>query len=137
MKKIISVKYSHAAFNIAMFILRLGIGLTLFLWSGIDKISHFSNYESHFMNFMGLGPKISLMLVVFAEAFCSVLLVLGLLTRLAAIPIIITMIVAAFVVHMPHGGLKEGQAALLYLIGTLVILFCGPGRISVDGMLSK
>ncbi len=47
------------------------------------------------------------------------------------------MIVAAFVVHMPHGGLKEGQTALLYLIGTLVILFCGPGRISVDGMIGK
>ncbi len=137
MKKIISVKYSNAAFNFAMLILRFGIGLPLFLWSGIDKISHFANYESQFINFIGLGPKISLMLVVFAEAFCSIFLVLGLLTRLASIPIIITMIVAAFVVHMPHGGLKEGQTALLYLVGTLVILFCGLGRISVDGMIGK
>lgn len=137
MKKLFSTKYSGTSFNLSMLILRLGVGLTLAFWHGMDKMMHFASYQSRFINFLGLGSKISLALVIFAEFFCALLLVLGLFTRLATIPIIITMLVAIFMVHMPHGGLKEGADALLYLLPTCVILLCGAGKISVDGMIGK
>ncbi len=135
MKRILSIKYSPAAFNLAMLLMRLAVGV-LIASHGYSKLVHFNTMKSHFMNFMGLGSTVSLALVVFAEFFCSIFLILGLFTRLAAIPIIIVMIVALFKVH--NGELfAEGEKAAIYLAGALVILLCGPGKVSVDGMIGK
>ena len=103
---------------------------------GLKKLTHFSEMSDHFLNFMGLGTRISLGLAVFAEFFCSILLILGLCTRLAVIPLIITMIVAlSSVHHWDVFGENELPAALL--IGFFTILLLGPGRYSVDAMISK
>ncbi len=62
--------------------------------------------------------------------------ILGLFTRLAVIPILIAMTVALFKVH--HGDIfGAGERAVIYLACSIAILFCGPGRISVDGMIGK
>ncbi|MEO6639319.1 MAG: DoxX family protein [Ginsengibacter sp.] len=135
MKKILSIKYSPAAFNFAMLLLRLAVGV-LVASHGYSKLVRFSTMKAHFMNFMGLGSTVSLSLVVFAEFFCAIFLILGLFTRLAAIPIIIVMIVALFKVH--NGQLfAEGEKAAIYLAAALAILLCGPGKISMDGMIGK
>ena len=135
MKSFLSTKYSKGAFNLAMLILRLGVGI-LMASHGYDKLIHFGTMENRFMNFLGLGPTISLSLVVFAEFFCSIFLILGLFTRFAAIPIIVVMCVALFKVH--DGQLfSEGEKATIYLAGALTILLCGPGRISIDGIMGK
>lgn len=135
MSKILSTKYSTGAFNFAMLLLRLGVGI-LVASHGYSKLVHFSSMKLHFMNFMGLGSTISLALVVFAEFFCSMFLILGLFTRLAVIPIIIVMLVALFKVHTAD-FFGEGEKATIYLAASLVILLCGPGKISVDGMIGK
>ena len=135
MKKILSIKYSAAAFNLSMLLLRLATG-ALIASHGYTKLVHFNTTKAHFMNFMGLGSTVSLSLVIFAEFFCSMFLILGLFTRLAAIPIIIVMIVALFKVH--NGQLfAEGEKAAIYLAAAFAILLCGPGKVSVDGMIGK
>src|ERR1043166_1710345 len=100
MSKLRSTKYSTGAFNLGMLALRLGVGVLL-ASHGFGKLVHFGTMKNHFMNFIGLGPTVSLALVVFAEFFCSILLILGLFTRLASIPIIIAMGVVVFVAS--HG----------------------------------
>ena len=135
MRKLLSTKYSAGAFNTAMLILRLGLGI-LMMHTGYNKLIHFSEYESKFMNFLGMGSTMSLALVVFAEFFCSMFLILGLFTRFAAIPLIIVMCVALFKAHNGH-VFGDGQTAALYLTGYLVILLVGPGRVSVDSMIGK
>src|ERR1700710_1182640 len=100
MSKLLSTRYSTGAFNLGMLILRLGVGILL-ASHGFSKLVHFSTMKSHFMNFIGLGSTVSLALVVFAEFFCSILLILGLFTRFACIPIIIEMCVIVFVAS--HG----------------------------------
>lgn len=135
MKKILSIKYSAGAFSTAMFLFRLGIGF-LMMAHGYDKLLHFGSIHGNFINFMGIGSTFSLTLVIFAEFFCSLFLVLGLFTRLSAIPLIITMCVALFQVH--HGEVfGKGETDSLYLIGYLVLLLLGPGRVSVDSMIGK
>ncbi len=137
MKKIISVHYSAAAFNISMLLLRLGAGLALLCWHGIPKMMHFAELQHKFEDPFGFGRKISLILTIFAEVFCSVFLILGLFTRLVTIPLLIVLLVALFMIHAPNGGLKEGELALFYLLPVVTLLFCGAGRISVDGMIGK
>jgi putative oxidoreductase len=132
MSKLLSTKYSTGAFNFGMLILRLGIGILLAA-HGFDKLTHFAAIRPHFINFMGIGQTASLSLNIFAEFFCSIFLILGLFTRLACIPIIITMLVV--LIKVTHGEIfGQGESASLYLAGVLTLLFCGPGRISMYGM---
>jgi putative oxidoreductase len=135
MKKLLSTKYSAGAFTTAMLVLRLGLGI-LMLMHGYDKLVHFGAKQNSFMNFLGLGSTITLALVVFAEFFCSLFIILGLFTRLATIPLIITTCVIIFKVN--HGNIfLDDENAPLYLIGYLVLLLVGPGKASVDSMIGK
>lgn len=135
MRKLLSTKYPAGAFNAAMLILRLSLGI-LMMHAGYNKLVHFGEMQHKFMNFMGIGSTASLALVVFAEFFCSLFLILGLFTRFAAIPLIITMCVALFKAHNGE-VLGDGQTAALYLTGYIVLLLVGPGRVSVDSMIAK
>lgn len=135
MKKLLSTKYSAGAFSTAMLVLRLGVGI-LMMMHGYDKLVHFGAKQHSFMNFLGIGSTMSLALVVFAEFFCSLFLILGLFTRLATIPLIIATCVMIFKAH--NGDIfGDGEHATLYLIGYIVLLLVGPGRVSVDSMSGK
>ena len=136
MRKLLSTNYSAGAFNAAMLLLRLGVGV-LMMHIGFQKLIHFGDMQHKFINFLGIGSTMSLALAVFAEFFCSIFLILGLFTRFAAIPLIITMCVALFKVNNGDVFGENGQVATLFLIGYLVLLFVGPGKVSVDSMIGK
>ena len=137
MRKLTSTSYSEWAFNLAMLVLRVGFGV-LIVAHGYEKLVHFDIMSTKFLPFLGLSPKVSLILSIFAEFFCGLFLIIGLFTRLVAIPLIINMLVALSKVHnwdvfshTPPGG----QPATLYLLAFIIVLLCGPGRASVDGMI--
>ena len=118
-----------------MLILRVGFA-GLVLPHGYDKLVHFEGNEKQMLNFLGIGQTMSLALVIFSEFFCALFVLLGLFTRLAAIPLIISMSVA---VTLAHNGriFGDGEHAALFAVGFLVILLVGPGKISVDGLTGK
>lgn len=125
---------SSAATDTALLIARVGVA-GLMLTHGLPKLAMlFSGGPVKFPSVMGMSPAISLGLTVFAEVFCSVLLFMGLATRIATIPMIITMLVAAFVVHAAD-PLAVKEPALQYLLVYLVLLFTGAGKYSLDYML--
>lgn len=135
MKKLLSTYYSAFAFNAAMLLLRVGSGILL-MSHGYAKLVGFSQKKESFMDFMGLGSTTSLALCVFAEFFCALFVIIGLFTRVVSIPIVINMGVALFSAHqMDFFG--EGEKSALFLVAFLTILFCGPGKASVDGIVSK
>jgi putative oxidoreductase len=134
--KIISIKYTHAAFSFATLFLRLGLGIIMLVAHGNDKLQHFSKYSAMFSDPFHLGRVTSLSLDIFAEFFCSCLIILGLFTRLACIPLIIAMSVALFYAH--HGDVfGMGERAALFITGYITLLFLGPGKVSVDRMIGK
>ena len=136
MKRIASTNYSATAFNISMLLLRLCFGGLLLVKHGIVKLQNFNMMQAQFYSFMGMGPKFSLILCICAEVFCSLFVIIGLFTRISVIPIIITLLVAIFGADAGKPFL-ESELGVLYLLPFLVILFCGPGRVSVDGLMSK
>lgn len=136
MKKIFSTRYSELSFNISMFLLRLGIGSFLFLNHGMMKLNRFSDLKERFSDPFHVGSSTSLMLVLFAEAVCSLLLVLGLLSRLAALVLIILFFTIIFIIDKDQPFLKSEMASL-YLIGSIIILLCGPGKWSIDKLIGK
>jgi putative oxidoreductase len=116
-----------------MLVLRVICG-ALIIPHGYDKLVHFSSLKSNFINLFGIGSTTSLALVIFAEFFCGMFLVVGLFTRIAVIPLFVTMGVALYKAHnLDFFG--QGEKAALFLAAFFTILLCGPGRISVDGMI--
>lgn len=135
MKKLLSIHYNAFSFNTSMLLLRLALGI-LMMSHGYDKLIHFNQMKGHFYDFMGLGTTTSLILCIFAEFFCALFLMIGLFTRLVAFPLVIQMIVIVFKVHQMD-FFNTAEKATLYLAGFFVLLLCGPGRVSVDGIASK
>ena len=135
MKKLFSSKYSAGAVNAGMLFLRLGLGVLMF-HHGYQKITHFSATAQHVPNLLGMGNTVNTSLIIFAEFFCSIFLMLGLFTRFACIPLIIAMSVALFKAHnLDFFG--QGQLTSAFIAGFIAILFIGPGKISVDGIIGK
>lgn len=120
-----------------IWLLALRIAAAFMLTHGWPKFERLiSGEEIQFGDPIGLGVTASLVLAVFAEFFCSILIGIGFATRLAAIPLIVTMIVAAFVVHADDPfGRKE--LALMYICIHATLLVTGAGKYSVDSVLAR
>jgi putative oxidoreductase len=132
LRKTLPVAHVH----LGLLFLRLGAA-GFMLTHGYPKLMRlFSGEPVSFISVMGMSPELSLLLAVFAEFFCSIFILLGLFTRLAAIPLIITMAVAAFVIHSDD-PFSTKEKALLFLLIFIVLLLTGGGRFSIDGILQK
>ncbi|HEX4875278.1 MAG TPA: DoxX family protein [Chitinophagaceae bacterium] len=135
MKKLFSSKYSDNSITFSLLLLRLSLG-GLMIPHGYQKLLSFAAKSSNFADPFHLGGPLSMSLTIFAEFFCAGLIVFGLMTRLATIPLIITMAVAVFYSH--NGEIVgDGEHAALYLAGYIALLFTGPGKISMDKLIGK
>ena len=100
---------------------------------GLDKASHFAEMAKKFPPIV-FNSQVSLGLVVFAEVGCSVLLIIGLLSRFASLGLAINMGVAFFIAHKASlaMGPGSGELAFIYLAGYVALFFSGPGKLSAD-----
>ncbi len=135
MRKLFSAGYTNGAVSFSMLVLRVVSG-GLILLHGWPKLINFTAKMNTFPDPLGVGHKISLGMVVFAEVFCAVLLIMGLLTRLAAVPLVICMSVVIFMIH-GKDTVSEKELPILFLAAFVTLLFTGPGKFSLDGALGK
>jgi putative oxidoreductase len=118
--------------DLATLFLRLVFG-GMFIFHGYPKIVNYDMYVAEF-NPIGLGNDLSLILTIFGEFVCGILIVLGLFTRLAVIPVFITMLVAFFVAHAKDDfGVK--MLPFVYLFLCVVLFILGSGRYSLDAAI--
>lgn len=105
---------------------------------GLVKWQKSAELAGAFPDPIGAGPAASLYLAISAEVVCSALIIAGAATRLALIPLVVTMLVAFFTVHGGAlSGEHSGELAFIYLGGYLALLLCGPGRFSVDHLVRR
>lgn len=135
MKKIFSVKHVHSSIDLALLLARVVIGAFM-LSHGIPKIAMLDANPVQFVDLFEIGPTLNLYLAIFAEVVCSILLVLGLGTRFAVIPLITTMLIAVFYVHANDGFGKQ-EMGLHYLLTYVMLLIMGSGKYSIDNLLSN
>jgi putative oxidoreductase len=123
--------------DLALLLLRVIFGGFMIYAHGYPKLLRlFGGAEIKFMDFLGIGAAPSLALAVFAEVVCAFLVVIGAFTRLATIPLIITMLVAAFYANW-NSPFGDKELALLYLFAFAAISLAGPGWYSVDAQWRK
>ena len=136
MKNFNSSKPAPALQDFLILAVRLFVGLSM-LTHGIPKLLNLvSGDKIDFPGIFGMSPTLSLILAVFAECLCSVFLIFGLLTRLAVIPLIITMLIACFVAHGAD-AYEVKEASLLYFFLYFTILILGSGKFSLDQLFTK
>jgi putative oxidoreductase len=127
---------SDTAEATGLLVLRLGIGLMMAFGHGWGKLTSFGELSTKFPDPLGVGSAMSLGLTVFSEFFCALAITFGLFTRGTVIPLIVTMLVAAFVIHGDDPWGKK-ELALMYLVPLLALLFTGPGKYSLDRFLGR
>ncbi|MDF3130007.1 DoxX family protein [Kiritimatiellaeota bacterium B1221] len=132
MKKFLFSVGSPQAFQgIGLLLFRLMFGFGMAMGHGWGKLITFGDKMDSFPDPFGVSSPVSLTMAVFAEVLCAALVGIGLFTRAALIPLIITMAVAAFMIH---GGdpFAQKEMACLYLTGYLGLFLMGPGKYSFD-----
>ena len=131
--KLLKLKFIPRSTDFGLLLLRIWVGLTMFLNHGYGKVMNFSSLMEKFPDAIGIGRTPALILVIFAEVICALMITIGWYARFAALSLVITMGVAFFLAH----GAKlstpgSGELAFIYLAAFMAILFAGPGRFSLD-----
>jgi putative oxidoreductase len=126
--------------SLGLLVLRLGMGGYMLThgWTKVEWIM--AGDFDNFANPIGLGKPLSLVLAAVAEFLGSILVMVGLGTRIAAAAIAFTMAVAAFLVHGSDAwtlgqGLPSKQPALTFLIAMLALTLTGAGQLSLDAKI--
>lgn len=122
--------------DVGLLVLRLGVAGLMIARHGLPKLLEFGTKSQTFSDPLGVGSATSLSLAIFAELFCAIAVALGLATRLAAVPLVFTMLVAGFVVHADD-PFNKTEFALLFAIPFFALILTGPGRLSVDHAIRR
>jgi putative oxidoreductase len=119
----------------AALLLRLLFG-GMFVRYGYNKVAAYDQILPMFGDIIGIGSKLSFNLLIFAELGCGFLVLIGLLTRWAVIPIFISMIVAYFIAHAKD-AFDAKAPAFLFMLLSIVVFILGSGKWSVDRLILK
>ncbi|MBV8253252.1 MAG: DoxX family protein [Chitinophaga sp.] len=134
MRKLFSAGFTNGAVHLSMLVLRLVFG-GLILLHGWPKLIHFDAKKNSFPDPLHVGHTLSLGITIFAEVACAIFLMLGLLTRIASVPLIICMAVIIFVIHA-NEPIDKIELPIMYLAAFCTILFIGPGKVSIDNLIA-
>lgn len=130
--------------NLARLFMRLFTGIML-LQFGIRHMVNFHMLENNFPTVMSMSPSTSLVLMIIIETVCSLMIMIGFMTRLSTIPPIIAMCAAEYyILHdmvpsLPVYGLDStdpGYLPIMFIGIYIWMLLAGPGKISLDYFIS-
>jgi putative oxidoreductase len=121
--------------DLGLLFLRVSASLFLLWVHGLPKLLNYSAQLQVIEDPFHLGANLTLMLAIFAEVLCPLLIIVGLLVRLACLPILSVLLVAMLVVH-PQWSIEEGQFGWLLLILFTSIFIAGPGRLAFNVRLA-
>ena len=117
--------------SVGLLILRIGVGGMMLVGHGWGKLVRFPALLEGFPDPIGIGPAASAVLATAAEVVASLLVILGLGTRPAAVALAVTMLVAGLLHHAPDPWASK-ELALLYATAALCLVFTGGGGLALD-----
>lgn len=130
--------------NMARLFIRLFVGV-MFMQFGIRHLVNYSVMVETFPIVLGWSHETCLILMIITELLCSLLIMVGFMTRLATIPPIISMVAAEYyILHdmLPHVAMygldstEPGYLPIMFIGIYLYIILAGPGKISLDYFIS-
>ncbi len=130
--------------NMGRLFLRLFVGIMMMQF-GIRHLVNFNDLMLDFPTVLGMSPVASLIIMIIIELGCSLLIMVGFLTRMSVIPPVIAMIAAEYYIlhdmvpNLPVYGLEStdpGYLPIMFIGIYLFLLIVGPGKISLDYFIS-
>lgn len=118
--------------DIGLLLLRVAIGASIFIKHGIEKLTNHAHMASHFPDPVHIGRHPSFLVAMVSDGICSVLVLLGLGTRVAAFIVFMNLAVALYFVHHLAFRTDHGEMIVAYMAGFLALIFTGAGRYSLD-----
>ncbi len=138
METLVPKKHRELLTDIGLLIMRLWAGLIMIYAHGWGKLVNFSERADAFPDPLGIGSTASLALAAGAEVFAALLLAVGLATRIVAVPLLITMLVAAYAHAIMWGDpFGDYELALFFATAYLMFIFTGPGKFSLDHLVEQ
>lgn len=133
------------ALDVGLLVLRVGVGLSVLIFHGWSKLTGGVERWEKIGGAMGnlgldFAPAFWGLMAALAESACAALLIVGILTRPAAVMLAFTMLVAA-VAHLSRPADADGAGwagashALELLVVSICLLLTGPGRFSLGAWL--
>lgn len=138
-RKLLTADFARGE-NAGLLALRIIAGVLLLLKHGLEKVQHFPAMAAHFPNPLHFGSTPSLAIALIGDFVCSILVVLGFATRWAAAWAFVNILVAWIFVHhhLFFGrGSDHGELMVLYLAAFLTLALAGPGKYSIDELISR
>jgi putative oxidoreductase len=144
--KLFQVNADSGAADAALLTMRTVAGLTLFFCSGVPKLFHLGSLISSGSDPLHLGSlaPAAMICAAFALGICTLLVVVGLATRYAALLIAISLMGTFFLIDraLPTNLLDPGhnshpEVIWLYMSAYCALAFTGPGRFSMDRIIAK
>ncbi len=120
-------------FDSAILFMRIFIG-AMMLTHGIGKLQNYDAIVNSFPDPFGIGSAVSFAAITFVEVGCSVLIIMGLFTRLATLPLIFGMFVATFIAF-PDKSFAAGELSFIYMGIYIMLLIAGGGRYAIDSFM--
>jgi len=142
-KDVLRMRFVPERAQTGLAVLRVCTGAALFLRHGLEKQpAHWAQFMAHFPDPIGIGSHASFFFAFFSDFVGSILLIVGLGTRWAALFCLGNIFVAwAFVHHFAFvgkgPGSDHGELIVLYLGALLTLLIGGPGAACLDRLLER
>ncbi|MFJ5298040.1 DoxX family protein [Pseudomonas sp. NPDC088368] len=123
--------FNDRALDLGLLFLRGSGALFLLFVHGLPKLLDYKAQLTLIEDPFHLGGVLTLSLAIFAEVLCPLLILAGVLTRLACLPILFLLLVALVVVHSDW-SVEQGQFGWLLIIIFTSVLIAGPGRLALN-----
>jgi putative oxidoreductase len=140
LKRLLLLTQISLSLDFGRLMLRLIVFVPLFLKHGVEKLFTFGAMAQRFPDPLHIGVIPSLIFAMIADGICSLLIVVGLATRLASVILFINIFVAwAFVHHFAllGKGADHGELIVLYLGACVSLFFTGAGAFSADALIER
>lgn len=139
-RELLLAKFVPTNVDLGLLALRILVAAPLLMKHGLEKIFTFSQMASHFPDPIGIGPVPTLVIAMISDAICTVLVILGLASRWAALFIFCNVAVAWAALHnfsfFGHGS-DHGELIVLYMGAMLTLVLTGPGKYSLDRIIDR
>ena len=120
--------------NVGLLAFRVAVSLSMLHTHGLKKVLHFEESIAHIPDPFGIGGFLSTLIAIAANIGCTIMVSLGLFTRLASLIILSVTLVGFFIVH---GGdpWAVRDVPLMYSLAFRLIAWMGAGKFSLDAKL--
>jgi len=128
--------YQSAALNAGLVFLRVSLGITMAFAHGLGKVPPSAGFVGKLAKMGFPAAELFAWCAGLAELVGGLFLAVGLATRFSSASLAFIMGVAAFMAHASDPW-RAKEKAIVYMFGYVFLFISGPGKYSVDAMISK